>query len=281
MLEKKVKYFPKIIREMIERMKKSKFPLLKKFDKFRNRSSFLRIKSKFEKDPIIIGGSGRSGTTLLLSILSAHPNIFAISFETQIFCPTAYYSTSYSDAERDFDFVRLHHCLKDAGKRKSYKRWCEKTPKNVIFFAKILKYFKKNVRLIHIIRAGRDTILSRHPINPSKYWSSTKRWISDVKAGLKFKDHPQVLTIKYEDLVLKFKETIIKICNFIDEEVNEEIMNWHKYATVRKHIALAGEIKPIQKNAIGKWKHAEDNVRIREFLDNKDAINLLEQLGYA
>jgi hypothetical protein len=38
--------------------------------------------------PIIIGGCARSGTTLLLSVLSCHPNIYAIPDETYTFCPT-------------------------------------------------------------------------------------------------------------------------------------------------------------------------------------------------
>ncbi len=38
-----------------------------------------------KKCPIIIGGCGRSGTTLLLSILGSHPNIQAIKDETGLF----------------------------------------------------------------------------------------------------------------------------------------------------------------------------------------------------
>jgi len=41
--------------------------------------------------PIVIGGCARSGTSLLLSLLSCHPQIIAIPVETQTLCPTAYY----------------------------------------------------------------------------------------------------------------------------------------------------------------------------------------------
>ena len=43
-----------------------------------------------EASPLIIGGCGRSGTTLLLSVLSAHPKVLAIPHETEAFCPGAY-----------------------------------------------------------------------------------------------------------------------------------------------------------------------------------------------
>ena len=39
----------------------------------------------FKKPPIYIGGCGRSGTTLLLSILSSHPEIFACPGELEMF----------------------------------------------------------------------------------------------------------------------------------------------------------------------------------------------------
>ncbi len=48
-----------------------------------------RIKDfRLYKSPILIGGCGRSGTTLLTSILSSHPKIALIPHETGIFCPT-------------------------------------------------------------------------------------------------------------------------------------------------------------------------------------------------
>jgi hypothetical protein len=42
-------------------------------------------KRTFTDTPILIGGGARSGTTLLLSILSAHPAIFAIRKELGLF----------------------------------------------------------------------------------------------------------------------------------------------------------------------------------------------------
>ena len=45
-----------------------------------------RIESKrFVNPPVYIGGCGRSGTTLLLSILSAHPEIFGCPRELNLF----------------------------------------------------------------------------------------------------------------------------------------------------------------------------------------------------
>lgn len=39
------------------------------------------------KNPLFIGGGGRSGTTLLLSLISVHPDIYAIPYETRAVSP--------------------------------------------------------------------------------------------------------------------------------------------------------------------------------------------------
>lgn len=39
---------------------------------------------------ILIGGCGRSGTTVLNGLLSCHPQVHTVDIETSAFCPTAY-----------------------------------------------------------------------------------------------------------------------------------------------------------------------------------------------
>ena len=147
---------------------------------FLDLSYFLRrikVAIIFRAPPIIIGGCGRSGTTLLASILSAHPRIYVIPEETTTFCPGAY--SEHVDLNAEFDTRKFY--LKYFSKYNFlFARWCEKTPKNVLFFDRILKHFKNRVKLIHMVRDGRDVIFSRHPRNPHEYWVSGKRWIDDV-----------------------------------------------------------------------------------------------------
>lgn len=235
---------------------------------------FIKFGKKFNKPPIIIGGCGRSGTTILLAILSSHPNIFAIPKDTYVF---TYYS-KYKIL-LPFDVKRIYHYLLSYKIPSSCSRWCEKTNKNIRHFDTILNYYKKNARLINLVRDGRDVILSIAPGSP-KFWVSPKRWINDVKAGLKYENHSQVLTIRYEDLILNFEKTIKKICKFIDEDCNEHILNWHKYTTIKRHEAWFGKVKPLHKNSIGKWKIPKYKERVRELTKYSEAIELLKHFKY-
>ncbi|MFC2129198.1 sulfotransferase [Bacteroidota bacterium] len=230
----------------------------------------------FSKSPIYIGGCGRSGTTLLLSILSAHKDIFACPRELNLFF----------DAEINGDQVhlpkiyRLYRTLLTEKIKSSAKRYCEKSPANVQRIKAIDSYHKGNFKLIHIIRDGRDVVLSKHPTKKDEYWTEPSRWVRDVSLGLADKDHPSVYTMHYEDLINEFEQTISGICNFLDIPVSEEILNWHKHTTVRKNRALYSPIKEISNSSIGKYTRPENRERFQLFMENKEAVELLKVLGY-
>jgi hypothetical protein len=232
----------------------------------------------FSKPPIIIGGCGRSGTSLLLSVLSAHPSILAIPDETMAFCPTAYGSETNLDAP--FEMDRIQEKLRTLGTKHSATRWCEKTPKNILFFGRLLKTFGADVRLINIVRDGRDVLTSRHPNDPTRSWVNLNRWISDVGSGVPFDNHPQVLVVKYENLVLEFEKTMKMICGFLEEEVAPELLEWHQHTAVREHRAWGGKVKPLQTDSIGKWRRAEYAKMVAEMMSDIDAVRLLKRYGY-
>src|SRR6056297_2982515 len=80
-----------------------------------------KLKKHFRGEPIIIGGCGRSGTTLLLSIISAHPDIYAFSKEIGVFSE---WHKGKPRLDRLNRYILLHK-LPD-----TKKRMCEKTPAN-------------------------------------------------------------------------------------------------------------------------------------------------------
>jgi len=237
------------------------------------------LKKKFTRDPIIIGGCGRSGTTVLLSVLGAHPHIYAINEETEALCPTAHREDNV-DLSAPLIIDKIYWYLLTHKIPHECNRWCEKTPKNVIFFGPILDYFKDRVCIIHIIRDGRDVITSKHPDKQTKFWVPAERWINDVGAGLKFENHPQVLTLKYEDLVIEPEETIKSICSFIDEDFSKSLLSHAEHTHIKRDKAWFGEAEPLHQRSVGKWKRPEFKERIEEFMQNPDAVRLLKYFKY-
>ncbi|MEM7790160.1 MAG: sulfotransferase [Verrucomicrobiota bacterium] len=234
------------------------------------------VESKLIEPPILIGGCGRSGTTLLLSILSASSDVFAIPVETGIFCKTdprfLYINWRYN---LSFFYGRYFNNIPDTA-----SRWCEKTPMNVLFFDDIMEKFEDQVRLIHIIRDGRDVVLSRHPTDKERYWVEPERWVSDVKRGLEYREHKNVYTIKYEDLILDFEQAAGALADFLQISDVETLMRWHDNTTVKENRAWSGEVQPLFSDSVAKWKAPKYENRVADFMKNREAVELLRELGY-
>ncbi|MBD3277999.1 MAG: hypothetical protein GF388_06855 [Candidatus Aegiribacteria sp.] len=239
------------------------------------------VRAKLNRPPVIIGGCGRSGTTLLLAVLSAHPRFYSIPFETYVLCPEAHKPHRIDpDAELDpRSLFRIVPFQKILFNRRN--RLCEKTPKNVVFFGRILRAFSERVRLVHIVRDGRDVITSRHPKRPGEYWTSPQRWINDVSSGVEYIDHPCVSTVRYEDLITDFENTIDKLLYEIGEDLCEEVLSFTEHATVRNGPWVDNpRLQGLYAGSIGRWRREEHREAVKKFMQDPMASTLLERLGY-
>jgi len=255
---------------MMHPLKKPFIPLIRYFGK-------KKMDRKFSREPILIGGCARSGTTLLQSILSAHPSIFVFPDEIAAFNHWKIQTSGERIPVRIDKLYRetLRHRIPSR-----VTRWCSKAPSNVSHIGDIMQFYNNKVKFIHIIRDIRDVVLSKHPKKKEQYWVTPERWLNDVGKGLKYKDHPNVLTIKYEDLILHPETTIKAICSFIGENNCQEIHNWRTHTKIKKSKALFGEIKPLHNKSIGKWKEFADKEQVDQLMDNKDIRQTMEVCGY-
>lgn len=209
-----------------------------------------------EESPIIIGGCGRSGTTLLTAILAAHPKLAAIDIETYAFYPRP---------------LRLRNILNN----KSEGRWIEKTPRNVCVFSTI-KTIIPEAKLIHIVRDGRAVVTSHHPNHKQKYWVNKERWVNDVWAGLMF---PAFL-VKYEDLVLDTENTLKKICSFIGEDFSKDMLDFVRNSNIKDDASFGGKVSPLYSNSIYKWASEEHKKTIDDFNNDLRCQALMKLLNY-
>lgn len=229
-------------------------------------NEMLRLTQIFPKDPIVIGGCGRSGTTLLLSILGSHSQIFAFDDERYPFYPYPF---------------RLAPLLRELEVQEPQKwsRWCEKTPKNVRAFGSILNAFNGKAKLIHIVRDGRDVVTSHHPNHAEEYWVSPERWVADVSAGLEYRDNS--FLVKYEDLVSQPEESIKAVCDYLGESFESEMLKPERHSKIKTSPAWESkQLLAVSEKAIGRWKTTGHAKRIEEFFAYPGAKYFMEELGY-
>jgi hypothetical protein len=233
-------------------------------------------KKIFSKQPIVILAAPRSGTTLLLSILDAFPNIFAIPKQTYGFA-------RWQNKSGKWFPQRIDRIYREIVKRKipnNANRWCEKTPRHIQYIDKILDSFP-HIKVIHIIRDGRDVVTSKHPLHrPDEYWVSVNRWVKDVKIGLKYANHPNVLTLKYEDLIFKFDKEIKKIAKFLDEDFTPTREEWILRTSVRESKHWRQPLRKLSAESIGRWKKKEHAQRVEDFMKHPEAVKLMKKLNY-
>ncbi len=148
---------------------------------------------------------------------------------------------------------------------------CEKTPQNVFYIREILELFP-HARILNMVRDPRGVLLSQkrkwkrrkmgahfitwreatrlrinyHPITISRLWNSS------IGASLQFLDHPQVLTVHFEDIIEDSAATIQRICAFFD-------VDFHPNMLEVPHLGSSNEADDpgktgIKKERAGNWR---------------------------
>lgn len=229
---------------------------------------------RLSQSPIVIGGCGRSGTTLLLSLLSCHPEIVAIDDETGGLCPRPKKKAGRLNAP--VRMWRVYKALNQISIEPRAQRWCEKTPRNVRNYAAILDYFGSSVRILNIVRDGRDVVTSFHPGNRNKYLTK-EEWADDVEDGLRFEHHPQVLTLKYEELVADMQGTMRKVCEFTAMEYAPEFDGFPETAKIGQ---LRGHQRPVSGKVEQRWRKPENQKTTQAVMSDPRCCALLEHYGY-
>jgi hypothetical protein len=252
---------------------------------YRNLFHNLVTYRRFKKSPIVLGGSPRSGTTLLMSILDAHPEIHVIPFETAVlnFRPTE--RRLFRNEHPHFWFCRLQvkAYLFATRLKTTANRWCEKTPRNILNVEEIIRMYAGNVKIINIYRDGRDVVASRH--GTLGYIATPELWRQSVLAARKAEGAPFFLSVRYEDLIRDPKESLERIRSFLQLEAPFNLDSWIDRTSVKAGTSLLTgkympyELRNISSTSIGNWTKSESPY-VKEFLASRELMELNRSLGY-
>jgi hypothetical protein len=246
------------------------------------------------KPPIFLLGAQRSGTTMLRLMMNNHPNV-AIPHETAFITIFDSRLGAYGDlsdrsnAGRLLHDVSLHPLVKRGNLIKdaqavldrpiaSYRdfidavfqsyadsvgkaRWGDKTP----FYTQdidILHRIFPDAKFLHLVRDGRDVILSQRSIE----WMSKNlpklildwRWKTTIAHKVGSVMGGNFLEIRYEDLVRQPEAVLRRICCFIDEPYEPTMLRYSERAdevvpvdSLKWH---RKSIRPPDPSQLDKWK---------------------------
>ena len=168
-------------------------------------------------NPVFIVGCGHSGTSIMLAILGNHPAFYPITYESALF--------KRSESEIRETMLQWDKECIEAAK----KRWIEKTPPHIFHIKRFLLH-RPQSKFIIMLRDGRDVVCSlKYRTDYKNFEERVERWIYDNLAGLPYWNHPNVIVVKYEDLIGKTEITLKKVFSFLEESYTSEILDYYKY----------------------------------------------------
>ena len=149
-----------------------------------------------------------------------------------------------------------------------------------------------NVKYIHLVRDGRDVACSYKNINKlnpnlkyipkvsSDIVAIANEWNNNIITIENFIRNHNSITIRYEDLISKPVEILKKICNFLDVEYEEGMLNYHQNNDEPiSTLHWKGKTKEtIDKKNKKKYLSLLSAEEINEF--NKIAYNTLKKFEY-
>ncbi|MEO0509787.1 MAG: sulfotransferase [Verrucomicrobiota bacterium] len=161
--------------------------------------------------PIFIVGCGHSGTSLLLSIIGSHNQLYTIEQETNVgFVPNAEKHMARFDQETS---------------DRSLRRWIEKSPRHIHCIPKLLK-LRPNAKILLMIRDGRDVACSLQD-RYDNLDMGINRWYKDNLAAEPYWDSPGVHIVHYESLIESYQATLEDILSFLELPYDEAVFNYH------------------------------------------------------
>ncbi|MEG5053662.1 MULTISPECIES: sulfotransferase [unclassified Microcoleus] len=250
---------------------------------------------------IFLVGSPRSGTTMLQSLLAAHPEV--ISFPESKFFHyllykkfagkfpgrmEAFFKDEINRPEllQDFDnsqtvatkvswFVGV---LDGLAAEQNKSIWLEKTPEH-IYFIEDIQRFLPDAKFIHILRNSMDTIASLHEAtrNSHDLWGPgwdlnhcIHRWKEAMLISHKYAKKSNHILVKYEEILENKVKKLEELCDFMGIEYDERMLEFYQEKAAHLSLNLPwhqGIDREVKSNKVHKYHKIFKSNEIRYILD--------------
>jgi hypothetical protein len=135
-------------------------------------------------------------------------------------------------------------------------------------------------RIISMVRDPRDVLVSKHANDLNKYWVRLEVVIRNCEEYLKNLTNPDVLFVRYENLVTNPCREMDRVSFFTGFTYNSFFMDFYKLeeATWVINNSLNGPRK-LDTDSIGNWKKREHKKRMKEVMTDQ-LKDYIVKLGY-
>ena len=257
---------------------------IKQYKKFYIKKNVLKIhkntNSSDDSKLVFLIGFPRSGTTLLDTILRTHSNIevleekpYLLDLRHDYFKKNDNNLLSILNISRnEKDYIRkeyFNNALRNI--KNEDKIIVDKFPLSIIELGFINCIFP-NAKIISALRNPCDVVLScffsSFKINEAMInflkLQDTVNFYNEVQELFEFYKKQlnlNLITIKYENLVLNFEEEVKSLLNFLDLKYEKKLEEFYITAQKRDKISTPSYvqvIKPLYSSSIGRWKNYQE-----------------------
>ena len=238
--------------------------------------------------PVIIGGSHRSGTSLLRRLLNGHPEIFCpseIKFHLDLLGqlqsdPLTFSrlgtSISALGLEREFwldEFGRAYvRCYVEAARRQGKKRWADKNPENSINIDHWHRLLKGRFFFVLVVRHPFDIVASMAEaqmdrVIPKSISGRAHHIRRFIDPGLQYCRQHSVRThiVRYEDLVVSTEACLRELLSTINAPFHpimlDALKNKHLKGVEDPKVAAT---KKVNSASVDRWKGEFTNAEVSQ-----------------
>lgn len=214
------------------------------------------------KKHILICGYGRSGSTMLLAMMEyALPKAKGFGREIRAWRAATY-------AWRNHEVV------------------ISKLPGDIFCLHRLRNFYKNRkaeLKVIMLVRDPRDQLTSRHvATGPNAYFQDIKTWRILHGYYRMYKNDPDVLVVRYEDMVGDTEGVQRRIEAFTGEKGERPFAEFYKQASKPGfETTPMNGVRPVDKKTVSRWSADEHRARLEKVLQEvPDLPEILIELGY-
>lgn len=167
---------------------------------------------------------------------------------------------------------------------RSHELMISKVPKDLLVLHRVQNFYQGRpavLKSIIMLRDPRDVLTSHHVSHDRPYFQEPEEWRLFHSRYQYHKGRPDVMILKYEDLVDDVAGTQAKVEAFIGEKAERPFVDFHKAEMKDFDTRPLNGIRPADKKGVGRWAKAEHAKRIEQILEElPDFPELLVEMGY-